>query len=341
MRWGVVILGLCTLSCTNTPSKPAIQFTQLPEAGIGGPKQLQGIAGTVTAAQPGQQIILYAKAGTWWIQPFARRFSTTIQPDQTWANQTHLGSDYAALLVDSTYKPKPNIKDLPAPGNGVVAIAIAPGKPGATADAPKPHYVSFSGYEWLVTQTPIDNAGVLFDHRLANVNVDTQGQLHLRISREGSKWTCSDVKLPRPLGYGDYSFWLDLPKPLEPAAVFRLNTWDEDEAGQNHREIDIELSQWGDPAAKNAQFVIQPYYVPANSFRFQLPAGPSRHSFRWRQGSVEFRTEGATTASHRFTSGVPDAGAESVHMQFCVYGKSRVPQQSDTEVIIRKFEFLP
>ena len=37
-----------------------------------------------------------------------------------------------------------------------------------------------------------------------------------------------------------------------------LFTWDYLEAGQNHREIDIEVSQWGDPASKNMQFAIQP-----------------------------------------------------------------------------------
>ncbi len=341
MRWGVVIFAMFAISCGSTRSAPAIHFTQLPEAGVGGPKELQGIAGTVTGALAGQQIILYAKAGTWWIQPFARRFSTTIQPDQTWSNQTHLGSDYAALLVDAGYVPKPNIKDLPKAGNGVHVVAIAPGKPGIGKGELPPRFLPFSGYEWLVTQVPVDNAGVMFDNRADNATVDTQGHLHLHIRREGAKWTCSDVKLPRPLGYGDYSFWLDLPRPLDPAAVLRFHTWDEDEAGQNHREIDIELSQWGDPNAKNAQFVIQPYYVPANSFRFNVAPGVSRHSFRWRPGSVEFRSEGSATATHRFTSGVPDPGSESVHIQFCLYGKSRLAPRTEAEVIVRKFEFLP
>ena len=48
-------------------------------------------------------------------------------------------------------------------------------------------------------------------------------------------------------------------------------TWDDLGIEQNHREMGIEISRWGDAANKNAQYVIQPYYVAANVVRFTAP----------------------------------------------------------------------
>ena len=77
---------------------------------------------------------------------------------------------------------------------------------------------------------------------------------------------------------------------LEPAAAFGMFTWDDLGVEQNHREVGIEISRWGDPANKNAQYVIQPYYVAANVARFTAPAGRLTHSFRWEPGRVSFKT---------------------------------------------------
>ena len=70
---------------------------------------------------------------------------------------------------------------------------------------------------------------------------------------------------------------------LEPAAVFALFTWDED--GPT-REMDIEISRWGEPADKNAQYVIQPYVVPANTVRFTAPEGTLTYRIDWQPGKV-------------------------------------------------------
>ncbi len=182
----------------------------------------------------------------------------------------------------------------------------------------------------------------------SNAWTDAGGLLHLRITREGSEWTCAEVNLTRSLGYGTYSFQVRKTPVLEPGTVLGMFTWDEMEAGQNHREIDIELSQWGDPAIKNAQFAIQPYYIAANVFRFTAPSAALTYSFDWEPGRVAFRTarEGEpqhtrAVAEHVFTSGVPSAGAETVHINLYIYGKTRTPQRQGVEVVIEKFAFLP
>jgi hypothetical protein len=132
--------------------------------------------------------------------------------------------------------------------------------------------------------------------------------------------------------------------PLEPGTVLGMFTYDQMESGQNHREIDIELSQWGDPLSKNSQFAIQPYYVPANVFRFNSPRAALTQSFRWEPARVSFRSQRASNehiAEHVFTSGIPTPGGERVHLNLYTFGKSRTPQTNGIEVVIEKFEYLP
>ena len=78
---------------------------------------------------------------------------------------------------------------------------------------------------------------------------------------------------------------------LEPAAVLGIFTWDGAAVDENHREMNIEISRWGDPGSKNAQYVVQPYYVPANVARFAAPPGVLTHTLRWEPGRVTLRTE--------------------------------------------------
>ena len=112
--------------------------------------------------------------------------------------------------------------------------------------------------------------------------------------------------------------------------------------------MDVEVSRWGDPASKNAQYVVQPYYVPANVVRFSTPSGPVTFSFQWEPGRVTFRTArksqaraAAPLSESTFTSGVPMPGGESVHMDLYVYGRGRSSLIRESEVVIDKFEYLP
>jgi signal transduction histidine kinase len=87
------------------------------------------IEGRVIGARPGQQIVLFTRSGAWYVQPIVEQSFTKIQPDATWKNSTHMGTDYAALLVEPEYRP-PNVTDaLPGTGSGVIAVAIVPGEP--------------------------------------------------------------------------------------------------------------------------------------------------------------------------------------------------------------------
>lgn len=340
------ILCAATLTvCRSVP--PAVEFTQVPESAPGGRAIIRQIAGRVRGAKTSQKIVLYAKSGPWYVQPYAASPFTTIEPDSTWHNATHLGTDYGALLVDADYKPLRLVKDLPETGRGVYAVASIPGVGGGHQVEPATHHVRFSGYEWDVYDIATESGGSTLANRAANVRVDSEGALHLKMVRDKGQWSCAEVSLNRSLGYGSYSLTVREHVAFESAAVLSFFTWDPFETEQNNREMDVELSQWGDPANKNAQFAIQPYYVPANVFRFSVSDRTQTHAFHWEPGRVSFRTleqrSGGprVTAEHVFTSGVPSPGDERIYIKLYPYGLARLQAQNDAEVIVEKFEYLP
>lgn len=128
-----LLLGLCVLlagcGARNTNVAPSIEFTKIPLVGEGGPDKLDTIEGRVVRARPGQQIVLFARWGPWWVQPLADQPFTKIQPDSTWSSSTHFGTEYAALLVDPEYRPQATMDVLPSEDAGVIAVAITKGRP--------------------------------------------------------------------------------------------------------------------------------------------------------------------------------------------------------------------
>jgi hypothetical protein len=330
----------------NGLHRPAIQITRAPATGVGGPLQLDYIEGKVDGAAPDEQVVLYTRSGVWWIQPFRKQPFTRIQADGTWKNSTHLGAEYAALLVDSTYVPQAKLGSLPPLGNGVVAIATAKGVAAAPAALKTIH---FSGYDWSVRDVASERGGKENFYDPANVWTDKKGYLHLHMEQRGDRWTCGEVVLNRSLGFGTYRFVVQDTMQLAPSAVVGLMIWDEAESDETRREMDIELSKWDNAAARNAQYVVQPYYLPGNVLRFNAPSGPLTHTVRWEPGIASFKSFRGTSlgiapksiAEHVFTAGIPNAGAEKVHLDLYEFQRTRNGPRHPAEVVIEKFEYLP
>lgn len=345
--WVFACVSLIGCRAPQAGIEPTIVFSRLPKADEGGSESRAIIEGRVIGTLPGQQIVLYARsgAGVWWVQPFADQPFTAIQTESRFENSTHLGTEYAALLVSPGYHPPQTTDKLPDKGGNVVAVATAKGE---ASRRPVSRTLHFSGYEWEIRGLPSDRGGASNTYDPANAWTDENGWLHLRIAQGLGQWTCAEVNLTRSLGYGSYLFEVRDVSQLEPATVLSMFTWDDSTTDPEHRELDMEISRWGDPDNKNAQYVVQPYYVPANVVRFTTPSGPLRYSFLWEPGKVTFRTQrrsasgvGAEVSKTAFTSGVPMPGAESVHMNLYVYGKSKSPLSRESEVVIEKFEYLP
>jgi hypothetical protein len=346
----LILLPLGASGChqgVNPNAEPKIIFTQVPQRTPGDQNQQDVIEGTVSGARQGQRLVIYSKSGgMWWLQPLLTSPFTAILPDQVWRNETHLGTEYGVLLVDPTYHPAAVLDQLPKPGASVAAVAVSPGQEKSSS-----YFTDFSGFRWRVRWKPSDRGGTTNPYHPENVYTDKSGALHLRIIKRDERWTCSEVNLTRSLGYGTYSFTIDDISKLDPRVAFGIFTWDYSTDQENHREFDIDISRWGDPENKNAEFVIQPPFVPTNISRFDAPAGKLKITIIWEPGRVTMitsrgagRPESSVVSKHVFTSEIPTPGSESVRMAFYLYSnpKRTLPElQHPEEVVVEKFEFLP
>jgi len=276
-----VLLGVVVLMIGCRPSKPAtnpaVEFAKIPPAAQGGRERVDTIAGRAIGARQDQQIVIYARSGPWWVQPWPEKPLIPIQSDSTWSTPTHLGFEYAALLVEPGYHPPPTMDVAPSPGGSIVAVKIVKGSGQVELAPTKP--IHFSGYDWKVRTIAGDRGGLNNLYDADNAWTDSRGALHLRIQKKGGRWACAEVELTRSLGYGTYIIVVSGTTHLEPAAVLSMNTFDDWGGDQHYRELDIEMSRWGDAANKNnAQYGIQPFYVPGNVFPFRVPSGTLAHA---------------------------------------------------------------
>jgi hypothetical protein len=343
-----LVLPVIGCHSQKAPAGPTIQFTKIPPAAQGGRERVDTITGRVTGAHPGQQIVVYARSGPWWVQPWPDKPFIPIQADSTWGTSTHLGFEYAAMLVEPGYHPPPTMDTAPTRGGSVVTVSIVKGTGEPQLAPVKP--LHFSGYDWIVRTISGDRGGLNNLYGAENAWTDASGALHLRISKKGDRWSCAEVVLTRSLGYGTYIVTVRDTSHLEPAAVLSMNTFDDWGGDQHYREMDIEFGRWGDAASKtNAQYGIQPFYVPGNVAPFVLPKGTFTHSLRWESGSASFKTVRGTSiqtgapvvSEHVFTSGVPSTGQERIQFLFYVIASEKSPLQKEDEVVVEKFGYLP
>src|SRR5262249_54566265 len=108
---------------------PVIEFTHVPSADPGGTERMELIAGRVVGAAPGERIVLYARSGDWWVQPYVDLPFTELGPEAGCRGDPPLGTEYAALLVQPGYAPPARTDTLPRTGGAVVALTVTPGTP--------------------------------------------------------------------------------------------------------------------------------------------------------------------------------------------------------------------
>jgi hypothetical protein len=107
---------------TETNAKPSIEITEVPRKGAG-EQELETIAGRVGGVKISEcKVVLFAGTDQWYVQPYIASPDTEIKEDNTWRNDTHLGSRYAALLVKNSYHPPSTTGKLPEVGGQVLAI---------------------------------------------------------------------------------------------------------------------------------------------------------------------------------------------------------------------------
>ncbi len=125
----LVLLLLLGCSARRDTGKPSIELTLVPPADKGGTQKLDTISGRVTGAREGQRVVLFAHSGAWYVQPYADQPFTEIRADGTWTNTTHLGTEYAVLLVEPGYFAPAAMAELPGEGGTVAAMVVVDGRP--------------------------------------------------------------------------------------------------------------------------------------------------------------------------------------------------------------------
>jgi hypothetical protein len=225
----------------------------------------------------------------------------------------------------------------------VVTAVEAAGKPGY------PDRIEWSRRTWQVksSRSRVGPGPNYFSASPANVWVDADGRLHLRITYQSGRWTCAEIIGTDSLGYGSYVFTLASPvDALDPNVVLGLFTWS-DKAAYNHREIDVEFARWGNAAdPTNSQYVVQPYDLAGHLHRFREPTAtaPTAHGFAWRASRVDFTSAGPDGWSHTWSyagSDVPRAGGENVRLNLWLSGGAPPTNGQEVEVVVQSFAFTP
>jgi hypothetical protein len=332
----------------RTSAVPSIELTKIPPAAQGGRERTATIAGRVRNARPKQQIVIYAHSGQWWVQPEPERPLIPIAADSTWTTETHLGFEYAVLLVDPDYHPPPLLDVAPLQGSPVALVHIVKGT-GTPQPAPTGS-LQFSGFDWSVRTIMSDKGGINNFYDPVNAWTDASGALHMQIKKKSGGWSCAEIFLNRSLGYGTYSVTVRDASHLEPAAAFSMFTFDEWASAEHFREMDIEVGGRRDAANQNnARYVVQPLYIAGNLFPFAAPSGTLTYVLHWESGQATFRTfrgrssgAGAQLVSeHEFTSGIPVPGKAILRLIFYVVASDKNPMRKPSEVVVEKFEYLP
>lgn len=157
LRLSCVLLLMSACRSDRLP-QPTIDFSTLPPATHGGSERVDTIAGKVAGASTDDQVVVYARSGPWWVQPTSDHSLIPIQQDLSWKTETHLGYEYAALLVNKGYKPAPTLDSLPEVGGSVLALKTAKGV--GVLPPPPTVPIRFAGYNWNVDTTSAFRGGV-------------------------------------------------------------------------------------------------------------------------------------------------------------------------------------
>lgn len=218
--------------------------------------------------------------------------------------------------------------------------------------------ITWAGRAWKVTNGGM--AGVAKGNP-ANVRIDNDGYLHLRIVKRHGKWTASELFTVEDFGFGTYQ-WIvegnvyDMDKttvlglfPYGPAHHIGVNA---------ENEIDIEFSKWSDTChGCNADFTVYPstgnrkhdgtsawednFYVAGTTLTTaRIEWAPDHIVFTLMNGVHPIGTTAEVIKSETYSSdskNIPQVPLPVGINLWCFRGMPATSQS----VIIRSFEFAP
>ena len=178
------------------------------------------------------------------------------------------------------------------------AVSLAIGMLPATSRASAK--LNWMGREWRVTNGPM--AGVA-PGRASNVQVDSNGYLHLRITKKHGAVTAAELFSNDRMGFGTYQWEIQgAVDKMDPHAVLGLFPYGpQDGIGRDgENEIDIEFSKWANTlcgGACNGDFTVYP-----STGHFST--GATEDDFALNLGRVDLVTARMTWSATRITETV-------------------------------------
>lgn len=348
----VALLVAALLPATTAQAwKGEIEFTYVPPFGSS-----DNLQGAVFGVDPDDYKVLVCICITpygWWTKPYADQPLTSLCSDGTWTcdittgGQDECATQIVAFLVPNGYDPPIASGQQCLP----LELYLFP-----CVEAIRYEKISFAGCDWWVKRSrdPVGPGPNYFED---NVWVDGAGDLHLKIDQRDGDWYCSEVIADESFGYGTYVFTVqgrvDL---LDENIVLGLFTWEDCVPEYNYREIDIELSRWGDPSNDNAQFVVQPWDTAGNMFRFNVDlacCAPKKttYVFSWQPDSIRFwscygdsssaiGTKDVIASWHYSGDDIPPAGDENPRINFWLMGGNPPNDGREAEIVITSFRHM-
>lgn len=242
------------------------------------------------------------------------------------------------------------------PGCG--GAANGSGQPATASTNPT---LSWKGHTWNVTNGGM--AGVAKGNP-ANVSIDQNGYVHLRIVNSGGTYTASEMFSQDNMGYGTYQWWIQGPiDNMDKSTVLGLFPYGPvagiGKDGEN--ELDIEFSKWNNTlcsGACNADFT---FYPATGNFNL----GPTEKDFEINLNGGTFTTARLvwtpTSVTGTIMSGLQPIGTTANVLKTWIFAPTdptaRIPQQplptgmnlwcfkvlpaSNQEVVLQDFQFVP
>ncbi len=350
----LLISALCSASslcCQFAHASPSIEFTFVPP--YGSSFNLQGRVHDASPTAHKVAVYIFIEGSGWWTKPTFAQPLTPINSDSTWTTDiTTGGSDIYATKIHAFLLPNgvnpplaAGLTDLPP---NIFTISLANASVIRFGRSLSPPWNNW----WVKASVdPVGPGPNYFSDSSSNVWVDSLDRLHLKITNRSGNWQCAEVINRSSTGFGRYMFQvLGRVGRLNRNAVLGLFTWDNASA-QNHREIDIEFSSWGVEGDTNAQYVVQPFGLAGNRYRWysSQTLDSSTHSFDWRRDSISFlsvrgfRTRppyDSVLQQFRYTgSSIPTHGNETARINLWLFEGRPPSDGQEVEVVIKSFAF--
>jgi len=338
---------------------PATAFAQAQTAVVTSPKAegVVGVKAVVRGTFRGGWPVVVVRVPTGQVyaqQPVAAGRGNTFTGEAYFGDKdnTGRGTRYELIVLTAPNQP--------------AAAAIKPGLQKAMPNLPvaalqfvyRDERIEFGGHTWAVKKfARMDPGPNRWTDDKAAIFLDKKNHLHLGIVKDAKGWACTELVCNYALGFGTYTwtFRTDL-AAFDSQAVLGLFTYENsaNKQGIPDKEIDFELSRWGQPKNELGQFVVQPYLGPGkkNIDRFPVPAGaklPLVAKYVWGTNTVDATCTDAAgkvlrkwnyqTNAEPGAAVPPAAGKERAIMNLWLFEGKPAKGGKPVRVVVEGFEF--